>query len=149
MSEASRRTLAWRKQKREEGYQPVTIWIPAKVKNQMVNDAFQRHQDLGELLVEVYTAHTPTKNGRGAALLDRRQVEALVQEQIAAALASQPAPPPPPGAPKPTPPAGTKVCSKGHAPYSATKKECPHCVRLRQRVAKQRKAEVRRGESPT
>ena len=100
MSEASKRVLAWRAKKREDGYQPVTIWIPARVKNQMVNDAFQLHRDLGELIAETYLAHPPTKGRRTAALMDRRHIEALVQEQVTRALASGTLPPPAPPVPK-------------------------------------------------
>jgi len=82
--------------------------------------------------------------------MDRRQVEALVKEQIAQALASQPPPLPAPApeAPtKPTPPAGKKVCGKGHV-YPTGKRECPQCVQLRQRATRARKAEARRGAIP-
>ena len=64
MSEASKRTLAWREQKREEGYQPVTIWIPARIKNAMVNLGFQRHQDLGALITEAFQAGPPPRASR-------------------------------------------------------------------------------------
>jgi hypothetical protein len=41
-----------------------------------------------------------------------------------------------------------KQCGKGHAPYPASKAECPHCVRERTREYRQRKAAQRRGEIP-
>jgi hypothetical protein len=89
MSEASIRTIAWREQKRQEGYQPVTIWIPAQVKNVMVNLSFQRHQDLGELIVEAFQAWSPAKGGKAVSFADTRQVEALIDRKIKEALAPQ------------------------------------------------------------
>ena len=147
MSEASKRVLEWREQKRLEGFMPVTIWIPGKVKNQMVNDAFQRHQDLGELITEVYLAHPPTKSGRGAALMDRQLITRLVQDQVAQALARQhPAPAPPAPALAPVS-AGLKRCPKGHQ-YPAGSKECPQCRTLRKRAQRKREKEKRQGEVP-
>lgn len=46
------------------------------------------------------------------------------------------------------PPTGMKQCGKRHAPYPASKAECPHCVRERQREYKQRKKDQRRGQVP-
>jgi hypothetical protein len=41
-----------------------------------------------------------------------------------------------------------KQCGKGHAPYPATKPECPQCVRERKKAYRRRQAEKRRGEIP-
>ena len=166
MIDAVKRTQTWREQKREKGYQPVTIWIPAKVKQQMVTDAFARHQDLGALIVEVYLAHPPTRAGRGAVLMDQRQVQALVKEQIAQALASQSAvfgegtptetaPParaaaapalPPPLRPPAAP--GMKWCKKGLHQFPMGKGECPPCATIRKRAHRTKKAKARQGEIP-
>jgi hypothetical protein len=155
MSEASIRTIAWREQKRQEGYQPVTIWIPAPVKSAMVNLSFQRHQDLSELIVEAFQAWIPAKGGKAAPSVDLRQVEALVDRKLAYALATQHLTPSPPAAPEteappalPPAPAGMKQCGKGHAPYRATKPECPQCVRERKKASRERRAAERRGEVP-
>ena len=157
MSEASIRTIAWRDQKRQEGYQPVTIWIPAAVKNAMVNLSFQRHQDLGELITQAFPAWTPAKAAGAGGVLTPAQVATLIDRlERVEALASQLTPavpvPPPPPAPQPAhlphPPVGTAQCRKGHAPYPATKAECPQCVRERKRAYRKRQAEKRRGEVP-
>jgi hypothetical protein len=151
MSEASKRTLAWREQKRQEGYQPVTIWIPARLKNAMVNLGFQRHQDLGELIAEAYQAWSPAKAEKLTAPVDQRRLEAIIKPLIAEALArAESAPPPAPevAAPRPVAPTGMKVCRKGHAPYPAHKAECPTCTRERKREHRQRKAAARRGDLP-
>jgi hypothetical protein len=49
-----------------------------------------------------------------------------------------PTPPEPP--PLPPLPEGMKLCGNGHAPYPATKRECPACVRERKRAHRQRQA---------
>jgi hypothetical protein len=151
MSEASIRTGAWREQKRQEGYQPVTIWIPAPVKNAMVNLSFQRHQDLGELLVEAFQAWSPAKGGKPVSFADPRQVEALIDRKIAHALAAlHPAPPEAPvHEEEPRIPAGMKQCSDPtHPPYDARKKECPHHARERKQRSRANQAKERRGEIP-
>jgi hypothetical protein len=150
MSEASTRTIAWREQKRQEGYQPVTIWLPASVKNAMTNLSFQRHQDLGELIVEAFQAWSPLKGGKPVSFADARQMEALVDRKIAEALAALSKAPQEAPAPEESPlaPAGMKQCGKGHAPYPASKAECPQCVRERTRAYRERKADKRRGEVP-
>jgi hypothetical protein len=149
MSEASKRTLAWREQKRQDGYQPVTIWIPAKMKNAMVNLAFERHQELSALIMEAFQAWPPAKGNKTAVPLDVHRLEALIDRKIAQAMASQsPTPAPPPAAPVPPPPAGMKQCQKGHAPYPASKPECPTCARERKQAYRQRKADKRRGNIP-
>ena len=89
MSDASKRVLAWREQKREEGYMPVTVWIPSRVKQAMTTLAFQRHQDLGELLTEAFQAWTPAKAAGAGGVLTPAQVAALIDRKIAEALASQ------------------------------------------------------------
>lgn len=148
MSEASKRTLAWREQKRQDGYQPVTIWIPAKIKNAMVNLSFQRHQDLGELLVEAFQTWTPAKGGQPAQLVDMRRVQDLVEREVAKALASQsPTPASAPLALAEALPPGQKRCRKGHA-YPASKKECPQCATLRKQKHRKNKAAARRGQVP-
>jgi hypothetical protein len=155
MSEASIRTIAWRDQKRQEGYQPVTIWIPAAVKNAMVNLAFTRHQDLGELITEAFQAWSPARGGKAAPSMDLRKVEALIDLKLSHALANQHLTSSPPAAPEteappalPPAPAGMKQCGKGHTPYPAQKLECPQCVRERKRAYRRRQTEKRRGEVP-
>jgi hypothetical protein len=155
MSEASIRTLAWREQKRQDGYQPVTIWIPATVKNALVNLAFTRHQDLSELITEALQAWAPTKGGKTVAFTETRQVEALIDRKIKEALTPPlpqiPSLPPP--APEvdalPPPPVGWKQCRKGHKPYPATKDGCPTCGVERKRASRARLAALRLGEIPT
>jgi hypothetical protein len=151
MSEASRRTIAWREQKREEGYQPVTIWIPAGVKNQMVNVAFERHQDLGQLLCEAFQAWSGAKGTAGRAP-DVRQLAARVRA-LESALASRPPAsttgeaqaaqriqedPLPPAAP------GRKWCLKRLHQYPVGKKECPQCANTRKQASRRRQAAARR-----
>jgi hypothetical protein len=156
MSEASKRTIAWREQKRGEGYQPVTIWIPARIKNAMANLAFQRRQDLGELITEAFQAWTPARAAGAGGVLTPAQVAALIDRKIAEALASQPVAavplpqpePPVQPAPLPRPPVGMKQCKKGHAPYPATKAECPTCVRDRKQKQRENTATKNRGEIP-
>jgi hypothetical protein len=41
-----------------------------------------------------------------------------------------------------------KQCGKGHAPYPASKPECPQCVRERKLAYRRRQADKRRGEIP-
>ena len=53
----------------------------------------------------------------------------------------------PPAAP-PSPPAATRVCRKGHAPYPVTRPECPQCVRERQQAKRQREAAARHTLEP-
>jgi hypothetical protein len=146
-SEASRRVLAWREQKRADGFQPVTIWIPATIKNSMVNLAFQQHQDLGELLTAAFQAWTPAKGARPSTVVDMRRVEALVDQKIAHALTSQHQAPTPPPPERPPLPAGLKRCPKGHQ-YPAGSKECPQCRTLSKRAQRKREKEKRQGEIP-
>jgi hypothetical protein len=157
MSEASIRTIAWREQKREEGYMPVTVWIPARIKNAMANLAFERHQDLGELITDAFQAWTPAKSAGAGGVLTPAQVAALIDRKLAEALASQPSPavpvPPPHPAPQPAPlphtPVGMKQCDDPtHAPYDARRKECPQHSRERKRRSRAKKAQERRGEIP-
>jgi hypothetical protein len=152
MSEASIRTIAWREQKREEGFMPVTVWIPARIKNAMANLAFERHQDLGELITEAFQAWTPAKAAGAGGVLTPAQVAALIDRKLAEALAPQPPPLQPTPAPEveapPSPRAGMKQCGKGHALYPATKPECPQCVRERKQAYRRRQADKRRGEIP-
>ena len=52
MSEAAKRTKTWRAQKQEDGYQPVTVWIPGRIKELAVKLAFQQHHDLSVVVAE-------------------------------------------------------------------------------------------------
>jgi hypothetical protein len=151
VSEASIRTIAWREQKRQEGYQPVTIWIPAAVKNAMANLAFQRHQDLGELITEAFQAWTPARAAGAGGVLTPAQVAALIDRKLAHALAALSRVPPEAPAPEEAPrlPAGMKQCSDPtHPPYDARRKECPHHARERQQRSRANKANERRGTVP-
>ena len=152
MSEASIRTIAWREQKRQEGYQPVTIWIPAAVKNAMANLAFQRYQDLGELIVEAFQAWSPTKGGKPVAFAETHRLTEIIDRRIAAALAGQHLTPQLPAAPEaeaPPLPEGMKQYSDPtHPPYDARRKECPHHARERQQRSRANKANERRGIVP-
>jgi hypothetical protein len=163
MSEGSIRTLAWREQKRQEGYQPVTVWLPAVVKNAMVNISFQRHQDLGELITEAFQAWSQAKGSKPLSFTDPRQIQAMIDDAIREALAHATAPPPippPPGLPDgmpptpeakalPPPPTGWKQCRRGHTPYPASKDGCPQCGTERKRASRARIAALRQGEMPT
>ena len=120
----------------------------------MTNLAFQRHQDLGELMTEAFQAWTPAKAAGVGGGLTPAQVAALIDRKIAEALANQPTPavpvPPPQPAPQPEPlprsPGGMKQCKKGHAPYPQAKAECPTCVRDRKRAHRENTAAEKRGD---
>ena len=145
MSEAAKRTSSWREQKREEGYQPVTVWIPGRIKALMVKLAFEQHHDLGVEIAEACQAYALAKGAKPSTVVDMRRMEALIDRKIADALAHQhPAPTAPPAEPPPPIPAGMKRCRKGHR-YPASKKECPQCVMQRKKAHRQRQAAARRG----
>jgi hypothetical protein len=103
-----------------------------------------------------FQAWTPAKAAGVGGGLTPAQVAALIDRKLAEALASQPTPAvglaPPQPAPqsehRPNTPVGMKQCSKGHAPYPASKPECPQCVRERKRAYRQRQADKRRGDIP-
>jgi hypothetical protein len=148
MSEAAKRTSTWREQRREDGYQPVTVWIPGRIKELAVKVAFQQHQDLGVVVAEALQAYALAKGAKPSTVVDMRRVEALVDQKIAQALASQhPAPTAPPAPALPVP-EGLKRCPKGHA-YPESKPECPECMLLRKRAQRQREKEKRPGALPT
>jgi hypothetical protein len=151
MSEASIRTIAWREQKRQEGYQPVTIWIPAQVKNAMVNLAFSRHQDLGELITEAFQAWVPAKGGNGLPYAGERRFAEMIDRKISEALASQGAPAHlvPAGPPTlPTPAAGMRWCKAGLHQYPAGKDYCPQCATIRKQRSRTKLAAAKRGAVP-
>ena len=148
MSEASKHTATWREQKREEGYQPVTVWIPGRIKELAVKLAFEQHHDLGVVVAEALQAYALTKGAKPSTLVDRRRMEALIDQKIADAMASQrPAPTaPPPDLPPPA--EGKKRCRKGHE-FLVGKRECPQCVTLRKARSRKSKAAKRQGTLPT
>jgi len=84
MSDASQRTLAWREQMRQKGYQPLTIWLPSSVKHDMEDLAYQRHQDLSALLVEAFQAWVPVATVDEPA--GTRILKKVVAEEVARAL---------------------------------------------------------------
>jgi hypothetical protein len=152
MSEASIRTIAWREQKRHEGFQPVTIWVPARVKNAMTNLCFQRHQDLGELITEAFQAWAPAQGVKAVHLTSPREMEAFVDRKIREALSSQgaPAQPPAPSGPPslPTPAAGLKWCKAGLHQYPIGKGFCPQCANLRKQRSRAKLAAEKQGVVP-
>jgi hypothetical protein len=158
MSEASMRTTAWRELKREQGYQPITVWLPSQIKNSMVNLAFARHQDLGELIVEAFRAWSPVKGVAAPPSIDLRRVEELIDRKLAAVLATPVLPDAPPLAATPRAPLekvvrgkrptredGRKECARGHL---YTGRSCNQCGTLRKQASRRRLAEERRGEVP-
>jgi hypothetical protein len=151
MSEASIRTIAWREQKRQEGYQPVTIWIPAPVKNAMVNLSFQRHQDLGELIVEAFQAWVPAKGGGGMPYVGERRIAEMIDRKISEALASQGAPAEavprePPALPTPSI-AGMRWCKAGLHQYPG-RGPCRQCANIRKQRSRSKLAAAKQGVVP-
>jgi hypothetical protein len=90
MSEQSERVLAWREKKRQEGYQPLTIWLKADIKHRMEDLAFQRRQDLAEMLTDAFLAWHPAAAVRPQARPDTRQLQAWIREEVAAQLGPNP-----------------------------------------------------------
>jgi hypothetical protein len=91
------RVNAWREQKRRDGYQPMTIWIKAKVKHTIEDLASQRRQDLGEVVTAAVEALT---GGKAPAAETVRTVRELVAESLAALAPGLLSP----GPPTPLPP---------------------------------------------
>ena len=98
MSEAAKRTKTWRAQKQEDGYQPVTVWIPGRIKELAVKLAFQQHHDLSVVVADGLQAYVLAKGVKPSTLVDMKRIEALMDQKIAEALASQ-RPTPAPAAP--------------------------------------------------
>ena len=130
--DAVERTQSWREQKREQGYRPLTVWLPAALKARIEDLAYTRHQEVAELIAEAFTAWQPFQAGKKAALTDRRQIQAMIQEEISKALRGEP--PAPDEEPLPM-----RQCKQGHAPYAGHREECPECVRLRKQKSRARK----------
>jgi hypothetical protein len=51
------RVVAWREQKRRDGYQPLTVWLQADIKHRIEDLAAERRQDLGQVLTEMVLAY--------------------------------------------------------------------------------------------
>jgi len=51
------RVVAWREQKRRDGYQPLTVWLKADIKHRIEDLAAQRRQDLGQVVTEMVLAY--------------------------------------------------------------------------------------------
>ena len=129
--DAVERTQSWREQKRQQGYRPLTVWLPAALKARIEDLAYQRHQEVAELIAEAFAAWQPFKVGKKALRADLREMQALVREEVAKVLQGES--PAPDEAPLPT-----KQCKYGHEPYPSYRLECPECIRLR----KQRQREL-------
>jgi hypothetical protein len=71
---------------RQKGYQPLTVWLPASVKHDMEDLAYQRHQDLSALLVEAFQAWAPVATMDEPA--GTRILKKVVAEEVARALRS-------------------------------------------------------------
>jgi hypothetical protein len=85
------RVLAWREQKRRDGFQPLTVWLKAEIKHQIEDVAAQRRQDLGQVITEAIVAYY----GAGPTVpFDVQTVSRLIDERLAA-LAPRLGPPPP------------------------------------------------------
>jgi hypothetical protein len=163
MSEGSVRMITWREVKRREGFLSVTVWIPGTVKQAMTTLALQRHQDLGELIVEAFKAWSPAKSVATVRTLTLEQATAMMDQKIAEALAAQSTTAmPQPALPTVveetsqeahnallvTPPLGMKQCAKGHAPYQrrpGRKAGCPTCAMDRTHRYRARKAAKKQG----
>jgi hypothetical protein len=78
------RVLAWREQKRRQGYQPMTIWLTAAVKHRMEDLAAQRREDLGALLTAAFEAWLPARRGGSAP----PTLDALVRQKVEETMAT-------------------------------------------------------------
>jgi hypothetical protein len=77
--------VAWREQKRREGYQPLTVWLKADVKHKIEDLAAQRREDLGQVITEAIIAY----DGAGpAAPVEAPALYRLIDERLAALLPS-------------------------------------------------------------
>jgi hypothetical protein len=71
---------------RQKGYQPLTVWLPAAIKHDMEDLAYQRHQDLSALLVDAFQAWVPVATVDEPA--GTRILKKLVGEEVARQLRS-------------------------------------------------------------
>ena len=91
------RVVQWREQKRQAGYQPLTVWLKAEVKHLIEDLASQRRQDLAEVISEAIQAYaeahsTPAKPEYVDAPTVRRLVAEYVRDlggQISQDLAAE------------------------------------------------------------
>ena len=51
------RVVQWREQKRQAGYQPLTVWLKAEVKHLIEDLAVQRRQDPAQVIAEAIQAY--------------------------------------------------------------------------------------------
>jgi hypothetical protein len=85
--DAVERTQSWREQKRQQGYRPLTVWLPAALKARIEDLAYQRRQEVAELIADAFADWQPFKAGKPAAPTDRRQIQAMVAAAVQAELA--------------------------------------------------------------
>src|SRR5688572_16335641 len=85
--DAVERTQSWREQKRQQGYRPLTVWLPAALKARIEDLAYQRRQEVAELIADAFADWQPVKAGKPAAPTDRRQIQAMVAAAVQAELA--------------------------------------------------------------
>jgi hypothetical protein len=145
---------------------PVTmsLRVPADVYDRLKRYASAHRQSITELLLDgLQWRLEQGADPRGHSLNDRQyydnntviqQLQEMVDTAVQHALAKEramlrPAAAPHAHADPPLLPAeGMKQCGKGHAPYPASKPECPHCVRLRKQKQRAHQAHGKRGELP-
>ena len=97
------RVVQWREQKRQAGYQPLTVWLKAEVKHLIEDLAVQRRQDPAQVIAEAIQAyagmHRPPAPPE---YVDAPTVRRLVVEYVQELTAIGQLPPAPaPDAPSP------------------------------------------------
>jgi hypothetical protein len=161
MLNAAQRTSEWREDRRKEGWQHLDVWIPGRVKNILTNLATQRRQHISAVVTEAILALPHAKAAGSVGVLTPAQVREMIQEQLAAALASQPTAVVPQAAPQPEPeppadplppllPGWKKCTTPEHPPYDGSHyDECPIHARERKQRYKENKAKKKQGEVPS
>lgn len=130
----------------------VSLRIPKALYDQAQQWVRLRRMTLTEALLAGLQLWLETPTGpRDLVLTDDsntviQQLQEMVDAAVQHALAKQhPMPTLTPVMPESPLPKGHKVCGKGHAPYPATRAECPHCVRLRKQKQRAHKAKAQGG----
>ena len=156
---ASERVEKWRKDKRKQGYRPITIWAPICAKGEFEALVYRRNQEPGDCFLDAVRGLAATMGGTPALRLETKQRHLLAEEAeervikrlVAAGMLpgvalSTPSAVPAPPTREPLPP-GWKQCSNpAHPPYDTNEHdECPMHAHDRKSRYRERKAQQRRG----
>jgi hypothetical protein len=79
----SERVQRWRDAKREQGFEPLTIWVSHEEKARLVDLAQHWHRSPSELLREAFAQFAPLRSPVTATVTDTEQLRALIRDEFA------------------------------------------------------------------